>query len=51
MEDEFAFSVHATLEEWKAEQRKFEEWSRKSERERREASTNSMDLDDCEIPF
>ncbi|HEV8367586.1 MAG TPA: hypothetical protein VGQ39_06495, partial [Pyrinomonadaceae bacterium] len=32
MEDEFAFSVCATLEEWKAEQRRFEEWSRKSER-------------------
>jgi len=51
MENEFAFSACATLEEWKAEQRRYEEWSRKSERERKEASTTSLDLDDCEIPF
>jgi Protein of unknown function (DUF2384). len=51
MEDEFAFSSCATLEEWKAEQRRYEEWSRKSERERKEASDRFMDLDDCEIPF
>ena len=51
MEDEFAFSSCATLEEWKAEQRKFEESSRKSERERKEASTMGMDLHDCEVPF
>jgi hypothetical protein len=51
MEDEFAFSSCATMEEWEAEQRKYEEWSRKSERERTESSTSSMDLDDCEVPF
>ena len=51
MEDEFAFSAYATLAEWKAKQRKFEEWSRKSERERQEASTTSLDPDDFEIPF
>ena len=51
MEDEFAFSACATLEEWKAQQRRYEEWSRKSERERREASSTSLNLDDCEIPF
>ena len=50
MEDEFAFSACATLEEWKAEQQRYEEWSRKSDRERKEAGT-FMDLDDCEIPF
>jgi hypothetical protein len=51
MEDEFAFSSCATLEEWKAEQRKYEEWSRKSEHECKEASAGFMDLDDCEVPF
>jgi hypothetical protein len=51
MEDEYAFSSCGTLEEWKAEQRRYEEWSRKSERERQGAATSIMDLDDCEIPF
>ena len=51
MDDEFAFSSSATLEEWKDEQRKYEEWSRKSEAERKEASATFMDLDDCEVPF
>ena len=51
MEDEFAFSICATLEEWKAEQRRYEERSRKSERERKEASATFMDLDDCELQF
>ena len=51
MEDEFAFSSYATLEEWKAEQRKFEEWSRKAESDRKEESDRLMDLTDCEIPF
>jgi len=51
MEDEFAFSSRATLEEWKADQREFEERSRKSESERKEASTSFMDCDDCDIPF
>ena len=51
MEDEFAFSSCATLNEWKVEQRKFEDWSRKSEHERKEKSAAFMDLDDCEIPF
>jgi hypothetical protein len=51
MEDEFAFSSCATLEEWKAEQRRYQEWNRKSERERQGASTSVVDLDDCEIPF
>ena len=51
MESEFAFSSYATLEEWKEEQHRFDEWTSKSERERKEASTTFMDLDDCEIPF
>ena len=51
MEDEFAFSPYATLEEWKEEQREYEEWSRKSESERKEASATLMNCDDCEIPF
>jgi len=51
MEDEFAFSSCATLEEWKDEQRKYEEWSRKSEHERKEASATFVELDDCEVPY
>jgi len=52
MEDEFAFSSCATMEEWEAEQRKFEQWTLKSERERKERSTSFMeDFDDCEVPF
>jgi len=52
MEDEFAFSSCANMEEWGAEQRKFEQWTLKSERERKERSTSFMeDLDDCEVPF
>jgi hypothetical protein len=55
MEDEVAFSPHATLEEWQSEQRKFEQRSHKSERNRQrlrdEASDTFMHLDDCEIPF
>jgi hypothetical protein len=40
------------MEEWEAEQRKFEQWTLKSERERKERSTSFMeDLDDCEVPF
>ncbi|PWT88645.1 MAG: hypothetical protein C5B55_12775 [Blastocatellia bacterium] len=54
MENEFAFSSFATMEEWKAEQRRYEEWSRKSESERKrkreEASDTLMNIDDCEIP-
>ena len=51
MEDEFAFSSCATLEECKAEQRTYAEWSRKSEHESKEASTDFVDLDDCQVPF
>jgi len=52
MEDEFAFSSCATMEEWEAEQRKFEQWTLRSERDRTERSTSFMeDLDDCEVPF
>ena len=52
MEDEFAFSSCATMEEWEVEQRKFEQWTLKSERERKERSTSFMeDFDDCEVPF
>ena len=52
MEDEFAFSSCATMEEWEAEQRKFEQWTLKSERERKERSTSFVeDFDDCEVPF
>src|SRR4030095_4794725 len=43
-------TVHGSVG-WKAEQRRYEEWSHKTERERKEASTTFMHLDDCEIPF
>ena len=51
MEDEFAFSSCATLEEWKAEQRKYAEWNRKSEHESKDAPTGSIDLEDFQVPF
>lgn len=35
MDDDFAFSFHRTREEWEAEQREYEEWSRKCEERRR----------------
>ena len=56
MEDEFAFSWCATLEEWEKEQRKRAEWDREWEHKKKEraekiARGQIVDDDDAEIPF
>ena len=52
MEEEFAFSWCATVEEWEEEQRKLEQWSRERElREESEKMNSSQEPDDLDIPF
>lgn len=46
MDDDFAFSFHRTRDEWEAEQRKFEEWSREFD-ERRDNGPDEID----DFPF
>lgn len=55
MEDEFAFSWFATLEEWEQEQRENEQWARDRELRQKEFEEGRSSTDqlqnDFDVPF
>jgi hypothetical protein len=51
MEDEFAFSWHATLEEWEEEQRRNEEWERERIANAKAKSSTNQVPEEVDIPF